>query len=105
MKKIYSLHLINQDKDLNLLERSFEIKLAVQDILNGGVNKKSYKNVTYIKILSINKHSLDLEVLETDTKWHKAIGNILANKYSMRPYCNPKNEHEMFKWILNEIID
>jgi len=96
----YKLDLINKEK--NLLEKTEQIKEAIASLNKNKKFWNSFQNVISIELFTISQNYIEIIVEESDVDWHKYIGQKLANKYLMRDYCNPKDNTEMFEWILLE---
>ncbi len=88
----YSLSLYNYDSNLDLTKKRREIESCLKDIRAQKVGLQNYQ------ILNIESHSLTIAVKEINDRWHQKFGNILANEYTMRRFCDENSISRMFKW-------
>lgn len=93
----YKLQLVKNE--MNLLDKCCEVKEVIDYIGQHGEDGANFLNVKHIELITISQNYLEIEVDESDSKWHKYVGRILANNHGMRDYCNPNDDSEMFKWI------
>jgi hypothetical protein len=90
----YAVTLHNQSELLDLRNKKKEIR-EVLDYLSFGKNEREIKQ---LKLISIEKKIIQLEVEETNNNWHKRFGKILANNFGMRNFCDPNDQSRLFKW-------
>jgi len=88
----YYLKLFNNSAHLDLTKKKKEIESALREIRTMKVGLTAYL------VLEIESHSILLEVREINDRWHQKFGNILANEYTMRRFCDEENRSRMFKW-------
>lgn len=88
----YFIKLINNDSSLDLTKKKKEFESALSDIKSLRIGLLAYQ------IMNIESHSITIEVRELNDRWHQKFGNILANEYTMRRFCDEKNNSRMFKW-------
>ena len=94
----YTITLLNKSSNLDLTHKRLAIEQVFQHILNGGVTKRSFKDLHYYKNLHIHKGNIEVNVREAGNSWHPWVGRILANDHGMREYCYGTNKSRMFKW-------
>ncbi len=92
--RTYYVSLYNRDEKLDLRSKKREMK-EVLDYLS---KSKEQKDVSKAEIISIEQHSMQIEVEETGKNWHKRFGNILANNFGMREFCHQNDSSRLFKW-------
>jgi hypothetical protein len=96
--KHYTITLISKSPNLDLTEKSQDIKKVFRDIDNGGKTGHSFKDLHYYQDLHIHKDNIEVDVREAGNSWHPWVGRILANDHGMRGYCHGTNKDRMFKW-------
>jgi hypothetical protein len=94
----YTLSLINKSPNLDLIQKRLAIDQVFQHIRNGGVTKRSFKDLQHYQPPQIRKDSIEVDVEEFAKSWHPWVGRILANDHGMRGYCHGTNKDRMFKW-------
>jgi hypothetical protein len=100
--KTYQVSLYNKSTELDLRKK----KTDIVNVLNYlSVINRSQKDVTYAKLISIEQHSMVIEVGESETNWHKTFGKTLASNFGMRDFCDPMDKSRLFKWNLRYKID
>lgn len=90
--KTYFLKLINNDTNLDLIQKTTQINNCLVEITN------MRKGLTNFKVNNIHKNSLELIVDEKDKWWHQTFGKLLANEYGMRQFCSQWESSKMFIW-------
>ncbi len=96
MMKTYNVKLYNNSPELDLREKKTDIIDALHFL---SVIDRSQRDVTYAKLISIDQHSMVIEVEESNDNWHKKFGKIMKRQ-GMENYCNPLDENSLFNWIL-----
>ena len=92
--KTYNVKLYNKSPELDLSKKETDIS----NVLNYfAVINKYQKDVTYAKLISIDQHSMVIEVEESDTNWHKTFGKTLANNFGMRDFCDLLDKSRLLK--------
>lgn len=94
----YTITLINKSPNLDLTQKRLAIEQVFQYILNGGVTKRSFKDLHHYQDLHIHKDNIEVNVREAGNSWHPWVGRILTNNHGMREYCHGRNKHHMFNW-------
>ena len=93
----YTVQLVHPQTQLDLKTKSPAIEAVLERIRDGAKNSH-VKGLHSYRELHIDRDHITVTVDEDSKSWHRSFGKILANEYRMRAYCDPRNEHRLFKW-------
>ena len=99
----YTVKLINKNEKLDLTTRIQAVNAVRRHVLSGGYSGKAFSDVSAIRVIDVQKQSIELEVSESGKRWHTALGKRLANDHNMRDFCSESNPNRMFEWKLREL--
>ena len=99
----YTVKLINKNQNLDLRTRRGAVDTVIDNVRRGGHSRKAFSDVSAIRVIHVNRQSIQLEVSESGKRWHTALGKGLANKHNMRHFCSESNPNRMFKWKLEKL--
>jgi len=93
----YAVRLINKDPRLDLMTKRAAVDEVLQHICHS-TKKCHVKGLHSYHDVQVHKNHIAVAVDESSKSWHCSFGKILANEYRMRAYCDPRNEHRLFRW-------